>query len=361
MQVADLSFFDPLKKTHQNKLEHILPFVNFWRKLGETTLHSNLLNHRVFTNKLGKLFKEVLLICTNHSYLNIEGKEFTKKYKVNERNLAILVKSATTLTEPAICVLVFTPEKEVDHWVSNYYKKKYAKELAGEKSFSYYDKSHRLWNELQNLTSEDKQEVFGDTLPFDYDVSTSLISHMLADVQKLDKTFDKNNYNLIIEYRDNKKLIRQKVGELLDIDQDSVKKLFAYLNNNGIISASPFMSLIKIVGSKEKVELMKRNKFFRHYRIQIKSLWRWWIYKNNTEILFRGAKDRIRISNQKRYELYFHRERKLLDVMKEYLDQNGLVYFLEHDGFRSNKEVDLDQLHQFIFDKLQSEIKLEKK
>lgn len=362
LQAVDLSFFNPQKKTHINKLEHILPYVMFWRKLGTPSLHSKVVNHKVFTNELGKKFKEALLICVDDSYSNFDGSEYTKKYQVNDRNLAKIVQSATTLMQPAICVLVFKPEKEVNNWVTAYYKKKYAKELAGEKQFNYNDKSYRLWNELQNLTSDDKSEVFGDTLPFDYDVSTSLISHMLGDVQKLDKKFDPKEFHLIIEYRDNKKEIRNKVGELLDLPYDSVKELFSYINNNGIISTSPFMSLMKIVGhDKCKVEVIKKNEFFRRYRRQIKMLWSRWIFKNNMEVWFKDDKERIHIQNKKRYTLYFFNERKLLDVIKSYLDSNGFIYFLEHDGFRSDRSVDLDKLHSYIRTNLQVEIRLEEK
>ena len=362
LQAVDLSFFNPQKKTHINKLEHILPYVMFWRKLGTPSLHSKVVNHKVFTNELGKKFKEALLICVDDSYSNFDGSEYTKKYQVNDRNLAKIVQSATTLIEPAICVLVFKPAKEVNNWVTAYYKKKYAKELAGEKQFNYNDKSYRLWNELQNLASDDKQEVFGDTLPFDYDVSTSLISHMLGDVQKMDKKFDPTEYNLVIEYRDSKTEIREGVGKLLDLPADKVKELFSYINNNGVISTSPFMSLIKIVGNdKSKVEIIKKNKFFRKYRLQIKSLWRRWITMNNLRVWFGSDKDRIHIQNKKRYTLYFFNERKLLDVIKSYLDSKGFIYFLEHDGFRSNKEVDVEELHAFIKSNLQVEIKLEEK
>jgi hypothetical protein len=362
LQAVDLSFFNPQKKTHINKLEHILPYVMFWRKLGTPSLHSKVVNHKVFTNELGKKFKEALLICVDDSYSNLDGSEYTKKYQVNDRNLAKIVQSATTLVEPAICVLVFKPEKEVNTWVANYYKKKYAKELAGEKQFNYNDKSYRLWNELQNLTSDDKQEVFGDTLTFDYDVSTSLISHMLGDVQKMDKKFDPNEFHLVIEYRDNKTEIRNGVSKLLDLPYEKVKELFSYINNNGVISTSPFMSLIKIVGNdKNKIEIIKKNKFFRKYRQQIKRLWRIWITMNNIRVWFRDDKERIHIQNKKRYTLYFFNERKLLDVIKSYLDANGFIYFLEHDGFRSNKEVNLDELHAHIASNLQVEIRLEQK
>lgn len=359
---ADLSFFNPQKKTHINKLEHILPYLMFWRKLGVASLHSKVVNHKVFTNELGKKFKEVLLICMDDSYSNFDGSEYTKKYQVNDRNLAKIVQSATTLVEPAICVLVFKPEKEVNKWVANYYKKKYAKELAGEKQFDYKDKSYRLWNELQNLASDDKQEVFGEPLPFDYDVSTSLISHMIGDVQKMDQKFDPKEFHLVIEYRDNKKEIREGVAKLLNLSMDSVKELFSYINNNGVISTSPFMSLIKIVGNdKSKVEIIKKNEFFRRYRRQVKMLWSRWIIMNNIRVWFRDDKERIHIQNKKRYTLYFFNERKLLDVIKSYLDSKGLIYFLEHDGFRSNKEVDLNELHNHIRENLNVEIRLEQK
>lgn len=363
-QDEQLAFFRPEKKTHQNRLAKLVPQLIYWSRQPELELYSKAIDDTFSRSELGRQFKSALLIETNSSYSNAEN-AFCKRYKVNKRNLIEILKRSDEVAnkrEPAICVQVFADEDEaLQHWTVRYYRRLYADELAGRKPFVYTERSYRKWHPLQNVRRSHKQQVFAGYLDHDYDISTALISVMLGDVRRLDPTFDMSKYELIFRYRDNKAIVRQNVGKLLDLDPDQVKELFSYINNNGIISASPFMALLGIVGSREKVDGIRRHKFFQQYRIQIKSLWRMWVYFNNREVYRHNDKDRPLIENKKRFNLYFYIERKLLDVIEEYLQSKSAVYFLEHDGFRSNLPIDQAELERVIKEKIQIEVSIEEK
>ena len=359
-----LAFFSPKKKTHQNRMAKLVPQLLYWSRHPEVELYSQAVDDIFSRSELGRQFKSALLVETNSSYSNAE-RAFCKKYKVNKQNLIEILKRSDEVAnkqEPAICIQVFADEDEaLQHWTVRYYRCLYADQLSGKKPFTYMDRSYRKWHPLQNVRRSHKGQIFEGYLEHDYDISTALISVMLGDVQRLDPTFDMSKYELIYRYRDNKAIVRQNVGELLDLDPDQVKELFSYINNNGIISASPFMALLGIVGSKEKVGEIRRHKFFQQYRIQIKSLWRMWVYFNNRQVYWRNDKDRPLVANKKRFNLYFFIERKLLDVIEEYLQSKSVVYFLEHDGFRSSLPIDKTELEQTIKDKIQIEVNIENK
>lgn len=361
-----LAFFCPEKKTHQNRLTKLVPHLMYWSRYPEVELYSKALDDIFSRSELGRQFKSALLIETNSSYSNAEN-AFCKRYKVNKRNLIEVLKRSDEVAskrEPAICVQVFADEDEaLQHWTVRYYRRLYADELAGRKPFVYTERSYRKWHPLQNVRRSHKQQVFAGYLDHDYDISTALIAVMLADVLRLDPTFERDRCHLVFEYRDNKAEIRQNVGKLLDLDADAVKELFSYLNNNGIITASPYRALIGIVGGDAaKVETIRKNKFFRHYCRQIKSLWRWWVVKNNMTVMWgSNPGDRPRVANKKRFDLYFYNERKLLDAIETYLQSKSAVYFLEHDGFRSNMPIDQVELEQVIREKIQIEVNIEEK
>lgn len=359
-----LAFFCPEKKTHQNRLAKLLAKLMYWSRYPEVELYSKALDDDFSRSELGRQFKSALLIETNSSYSNAE-KAFCKRYKVNKRNLIEILKRSDEVAnkrEPAICVQVFADEDEaLQHWTVRYYRRLYADELAGRKPFVYTERSYRKWHPLQNVRRSHKQQVFAGHLDHDYDISTALIAVMLGDVQKLEVDFDHDRFHLVIEYRDNKALIREKAGELLGIDPDRVKDLFSYLNNNGVISASPYMGLLGIVGSAEKVKVIRTNRFFRKYCQQIKSLWWRWVYLNNREVYWNGDKVRPVVSNKKKFDLYFFNERKLLDSIESYLQEKSVVYFLEHDGFRSSQAIDQAEIEKLIKDEIEIEIRIEEK
>jgi len=361
-----LAFFCPEKKTHQNRVAKVVPHVLHWARYPEVELYSKALDDIFSRSELGRQFKATSDLETNSCNAKSE-KSFFKNYQVNKRNLNVLLKRTVNLAneqEPALCVQVFTDENEaLQHWTVRYYRRLYADELAGKKPFQYVEKSYRKWHPIQNVRRSHKQQVFAGFLDHDYDISTALIAVMLADVQKLDAKFERERYHLIFEYRDNKAEIRSKVGEILELDADAVKELFSYLNNNGVITTSPYRALIGIVGGDaSKVEAIRKNKFFKAYTRQIKSLWGWWVVKNNMAVMWGdNPGDRPRVANKKRFDLYFYNERKLLDAIETYLQYKGAVYFLEHDGFRSNLPIDQVELEQLIKDKIQVEVRIEQK
>jgi len=318
-------------------------------------------------HELGQNFKSALMIETNSSYSNFADKVFCKKYQVNKQNLIDLLKRTVKVSneqEAAICSPVFADQdEEIQHWSVRYFRTLYVDELSGKKPFQYAEKSYRKWHPIQNIRRSHKALVFDGYLDYDYDISTALISVMLADVQKLDSRFDMTAYHLVFDYRDNKAAIRKTVGEELGLDADAVKELFSYINNNGVISASPHMSLMGIVGGdKAKVEAIRTNKFFKTYIRQIKSLWRSWVSMNNIQVAFTdNAEQRPLIEKKKRFSLYFFNERKLLDSIEQYLQEKSAIYFLEHDGFRTNLKIDQAELEQVIKDQVHIEVKIDQK
>ena len=59
---------------------------------------------------------------------------------------------------------------------------------------------------------------------------------------------------------------------------------------------------------------------------------------------------KLKTSKQK-WAYYFSRERQVLDVIRDHLAQTSNRVFTEHDGFRTERQVDLDQLTREIHEK----------
>jgi hypothetical protein len=57
------------------------------------------------------------------------------------------------------------------------------------------------------------------------------------------------------------------------------------------------------------------------------------------------------LSSRDKWNLYFRLERQVLDTIRNYLDKTGNKYFLEHDGFTTQKQLDENELLDEIYDK----------
>ena len=54
------------------------------------------------------------------------------------------------------------------------------------------------------------------------------------------------------------------------------------------------------------------------------------------------------LNSKQKWGLYFDLERKVLNAVRKYLDQKEIKYFLEHDGWTTNEELNMNELTTFI-------------
>jgi hypothetical protein len=64
---------------------------------------------------------------------------------------------------------------------------------------------------------------------------------------------------------------------------------------------------------------------------------------------YRNANGRkLALSSKHKWGRYFDLERKVLNAVRTYLSNEGFKFFLEHDGWRTDKEVNILELQMYV-------------
>lgn len=227
----------------------------------------------------------------------------------------------------------------------------YAAEIAGEKPFEYDDKAFRLWHRIQFAPSAMRKEIFSGW--YDYDIDIALPTMFWQLHQKYTGTEMPNLKRFI----DNKKEVREEIAEVLEVDYKLAKQLLTALflgaKMNAHEKCAGFKKIAKYFSEEEREAISAWEIKSKLYKLQeipfiqgliseIKHFWK------TTHVKFNAERKLSGLAPIEKNLLYFWCERQVLDVVREYLVERNYDHFLEHDGFRSRTEVDIDEMSRLI-------------
>lgn len=232
------------------------------------------------------------------------------------------------------------------------YFTKYYDELSGAKPFEYTDKSSRLWHGIQNISSEGKDclfEVFG--LKHNYDLEAAAAT-LITEFSLTSGYIEETRIPVVLDYIADRKLFRKTLAEKYDISEDQAKSVFACLVNrapiNPVYDTCGYSRIFaNTVDGHQKALKISKDRYVIKFKREMKMIWKAALIAVNAAA-FRNNSPLGEIKNNQRFLLYFKQERKMLDLMRNYLDKIGARYFLEHDGFRSDKEINLDEILTYM-------------
>lgn len=295
-------------------------------------------------HELSKFLRDKLLICTNDRYSKDSGicKEYIKNTNgINELKEHITYPSVSQVKTSTICVSQVS---------INFIKEEFKKELDSKK-FVYEDKSNRLWHDLQRVRKPIKHEVFRDNkLTHQYDIECCAPTLIHQYSQQLDDPMDLYLFNLR-KYLKDRKQVRTELAIEAEITYEQSKEIINALLMGAQLGHNPDSDIYKLLnGDKAQIEFLKQHIFLRGLRDDIKTIWdyikptltqRYITDKNNKQ-------RRLPISTKQKSNLYFDLERRVLNVIRDYLDRTDNKYFLEHDGFVSENQVDIEELSKWV-------------
>lgn len=201
-------------------------------------------------------------------------------------------------------------------------------------TFAYSDKSNRLWHPYQFISSAKKDEFWKPYLPFNYDVEAcapTVLLH-LADKYQLPRVLSA----AVREYIADRQELREYVADLTGLSFKSAKTLITSLFNGGRLAANWHCGVFREMnGDKTRMTELQRDHRVCRLRTSIKNIWS--VIGTSTGI---GATP----SSKEKWALYFSWERQMLNAVTAELDRQGLKYFTEHDGFRTNTVADTDAI-----------------
>ena len=289
------------------------------------------------------------LLSTNGKYTT--GAE-SKSYELNKigyDKLRLLTKSEKQSSKHiAKCILEKTIHPDV-----------------AELKFTYSDKKHRLNHPLQHMKRELKTEFWADKLPHNYDIEAAAPTLLLQ--KAYSNGFKKILAEPIEHYLKNKQEVREYIANLVNISVKDAKKIINSLFAGGRMSANIKCAAFHTLDqNKESMAILVNDPLFRRIRLAIKHMWNSFGQKVNKIYKGRGLKltrQQIGIkfkTPSEKWDLYFSLEREVLNAMINFLDERQIKFFAEHDGFRSAREINIDEMTDYIFSQTTYRVKLEK-
>lgn len=301
-------------------------------------------------NDLSKWLRNQLLIVTDDFYKFNSGEEksICKKYLLNARGLNYLRDKLDINTHSYYPIVV-----EV-------IKQDHSQELSTG-NFTYQDKSNRLWHPLQRYRKEHKRQVLEQhDFKYHYDIeccAPTLIHQFSQQIPEvivnnkwqqgpMDEYLEHINY-----YLKNRQAVREELAKGLELPTAAAKEIINALFCGAIISNNKHSDIYDILlGDSARIVYLQQHEFIQNLIKDIKVCWSYIrpTMQKRTKLMPSGREKLCRITCRQRWQVYFEQERRVLDVIRLYLDMNDVKYFLEHDGWSSNKDIDLVKLHEFV-------------
>jgi len=148
--------------------------------------------------------------------------------------------------------------------------------------------------------------------------------------------------------------VRKQIANETQIPEKIVKVIINALFAGAQLGHNPTSAIYKLLnGDKARIEFLKQHRYIIELRSDIKTIWEYLRpvmttrYKTNKS----GRRRRLPLSSRDKWNLYFDLERQILNIVRSYLDDTGNKYFLEHDGFTTQLEVNKQELLELIYQK----------
>lgn len=227
---------------------------------------------------------------------------------------------------------------------------KFASELQSGQ-FKYTRSSERDWHPLQNIPNKGgaKQRFWADQYPHNYDFvacAPTILSQLAARTGMPDIV-----QGALLDYLKAPQGFREHVSQVTGLPMKQAKQLVNSLFNGARLSRSTKCAAYQLMGfDYEAMTRLQEDEQVTHMRNAIRRVWKWLEQRLGREFKKAGAK----------WSLYFACERKIMDVVSDFLTSRGIKFFTEHDGFRTSHEIDVDALLQEIQTKTGFKMKLKK-
>jgi hypothetical protein len=294
-------------------------------------------------NNVAKFLRNNLLICTDEFYSKDAG--VCKEYTVNKTGFNFILGKVLE-KDPSFKLndaeLLYTDV--VREIVSD--DKKMSLELET-KEFSYNLKAYRRWNPLQNIKREVKKRILVEHgLVWDYDVEGCAVTVL---VQKaLKQGLKEKKIPVLLELYKNKNYIRTKLMDEIGISRDKVKDIISGIFNGAKINKTG--DIYKAIGRCEKTYLkMDSSPTLQRLKIDISTLWAFLkreVLESSGDVV--GLANNRRLTGSDKANFYFKIELLLNNCFIEFCDKLSIKYFLQHDGFTTNKRIDVSLLENLI-------------
>lgn len=353
-----------------------------------------LLGHH--SNPLSRWLREVLLITTNEFYS--KDAKTPKGRKLNADGFSYLVKftngktesswdtynknlQLTKLQETAVKLSDINTSNELEeiknltHELALNYCEIQFGELFRRGEIFYTEKSNRYWHRLQNFPSQIRDAFLArHGFKYDYDIECCNITLIMQYAEQCAHSYRKQNPNkkgpvlrnsAILQYMHDKINIRQEIADELRVPIETVKMVLTALVNGASLRCR-WGYLYNELGMHLSLRFY-RIAFIKKFIDNIKSCWECInSYDDRRKLKLRSINNqqkhvKSKLSSKQKSEMYLELEKKVTDVIRNWLSATKQEVFFIHDGWVTKNIIDTYELANFIKEKTNYSIKIDLK
>lgn len=297
---------------------------------------------------LGGYLRDLLLTTTSERWNKDTGQ--CKSYCLNESGVKYLsealglpLRDDDKLTHTHN-TLLYNKSDIVSDWCAT----EYQQELEN-KDFNYTLKSDRYWHPLQNIRSHIRRDVLGHSgLAYQYDIECCAPTLIMYHAHHLGMS----EYLFALQsYLTRKDQIRAMLSRDLEISPEVTKRIINALFCGARISSNHDSSIYQYLDyDYSRLLCLKQHHYIIQLRKDIKCCWDYIeeAYEKRYSIDKHGRLRRVRMNSKRKWGVYFSLERGVVEVVSKYLKEENIKFFLEHDGWTTDRLIDLELLTRRI-------------
>ena len=297
-------------------------------------------------NDLSKYLRKTLLICTDHYVrFNIPGERgICKKYILNKEGVRFLNEALKNNNIQLYPIVVEVAKQ--DHTLE-----------LDNGNFEYNDQSNRLWHPLQRYRKQYRTQILSDHgYIHDYDIECCAPTLLYQYAQHLG--MDEYLFALN-EYLRDRTRIRQDLAQGLELEIGAAKEIITALFAGARIANHKDSDIYNILnGDRARIEYLKQHEFLTQLRKDIAVCWEY-ITPHMSRRRKSDTNRLIPITSKQKWNVYFELERLVINSVRTYLDERSVRYFLMHDGWACDREIDQIELKNYVRNHTGYEIKFE--
>jgi hypothetical protein len=213
--------------------------------------------------------------------------------------------------------------------------------------FQYKEVDNRFYHPLIFLSKSVKSKFWSSVgYNFNYDVSTCAPTLLV----QLAIRHGFKKAEPILDFIENKHVYRELVSSITGFDEKQSKDLInAWFNGARLSSHHQCATFRHLQYDEEKMSELKTNEKIVDLRKSIALMW---------QQIKKARHISCRLNGKIKMNLYFNEERKVMDEICNEVAQQEILFFREHDGFRTNEKADKKKIEEKVLMKTGYKIKL---
>jgi hypothetical protein len=299
-------------------------------------------------NPLSVFLRSQLLVCTDDTY--DMNKKRCKEYVTNTTGLLNLLDSLDKKNGNNNTHIIYPSVVDLCDIAVNWGKTQYKTQLDS-LNFEYEEKSHRLYNDIQSMRSEARAQLLAEKgLRYDYDIDTAaptlLYQHSFQTPSATGEVCDVIEY-----YIDNKEHVRNKLSGESSLPVENIKGILNAHFSGGFLTTYGRSQVFRMCNNDPAVvKFLQQHPFIIGLKADIKKMWEPIKADTKPEYYWTSTnKWRKRpFDPRAKWNIYFKLERMVLDQVIQYCREIQCNSFLEHDGFRTDKKIDTNDLSLYV-------------